>query len=310
MFEQPLGDEHHEDALAAALGVPDDAAFALGDALLRGLHAVELMYPRNLLSPRIKDDEVPNQIEHPGLLAHLRQGPIEQGTGADLFGVDVLFGLPRHEEFFVRRGGAVAQTLGVVAREEELSRGKEPLIENLLLICDELAYAVGQFDGAALQFDHADGDAVEVNHHVRTPFVTTAQGHLLGDRKIIPFRMVPVHQVHRRERLIDGGLHRHAVTEKLIRAQIGLVKGDARGVGGGFQFSQRGGNLGAGVAARLEIRGQQARFDAAVVFPFAPVPEVAIAKVVAARGVGEESDDAVLRAAFGAGVLAHRLTFQ
>ncbi len=171
---------------------------------------------------------------------------------------------------------------------------------------DAFAAALGVPDAAAF----ALGDAVEVNHHVRTAFVTTAQGHLLGDRKIIPFRMVPVHQVHCREGLIAGGLHRHAVTEKLIRAQIGLVKGDARGVGGGFQFSQRGGNLGAGVAARLEIRGEQVRFDAAVVLPFAPVPGVAIAKVVATRGVGEESDDAVLRAAFGAGGLAHRLISQ
>ena len=34
MFQKPLGEQHHEDTLAAALSVPDDAALAFADAYL------------------------------------------------------------------------------------------------------------------------------------------------------------------------------------------------------------------------------------------------------------------------------------
>ena len=52
VLQQPLGEQHHEDALAAALRVPDDAALAFADALLRRLHARELMRARHLLVRR------------------------------------------------------------------------------------------------------------------------------------------------------------------------------------------------------------------------------------------------------------------
>ena len=81
VLQQPLGDQHHQDALAAALGVPDDAALALGDALLRGLHAEELVRPRHLLLAGVEDDEVADQVEQPRLVAQLRQRPVEQRPG-------------------------------------------------------------------------------------------------------------------------------------------------------------------------------------------------------------------------------------
>ena len=42
-----------------------------------------------------------------------------------------------------------------------------------------------------------------------------------------------------------------------------------------------------------------------VVFPLAPVAEIAVAEVVGPRRVGEQRDDAVLRPALGAGLLRH-----
>ena len=82
VLQQPLGDQHHHDALAAALGVPDDAALALGDALLRRLHAEELVRPRHLLVAGVEDDEVPDQVEQPRLVAQLGQRPVEQRSGS------------------------------------------------------------------------------------------------------------------------------------------------------------------------------------------------------------------------------------
>src|SRR5262245_50836148 len=115
MLEQPLGDEHHQDALAAALGVPDDAALALRNAFLRRLHAKKLVRPWHLLLTGVKDHEVADQVEEPRFVTELRQRPIEQRSrlwsrrGGRRFGWGFI--LPLHEELLGRAGGAVAQTL-------------------------------------------------------------------------------------------------------------------------------------------------------------------------------------------------------
>ena len=84
VFQQPLGEQHHEDALAAALRVPDDAALALADAFLRRLHARELMRARHFLGAAVEDDEVADEVEQAGLFAHLGQRPVQQRAGASV----------------------------------------------------------------------------------------------------------------------------------------------------------------------------------------------------------------------------------
>ena len=76
-FEDPFGQQHHKDALARPLGVPDDAALALGQPLLRQLHADELVLPGHFLDARVEDHEVPDQVEQPFLAQHLPDGPVE-----------------------------------------------------------------------------------------------------------------------------------------------------------------------------------------------------------------------------------------
>ena len=63
MLQQPLCQQHHEDALAAALRMPDNAALGLADALLRRLDAHELMRARYFLGAPVKDGEVADQVE-------------------------------------------------------------------------------------------------------------------------------------------------------------------------------------------------------------------------------------------------------
>ena len=77
MLQQPLGNQHHENALAAALRVPDDTAFAFHYSILRSLHAEVLMHPGHLLSACVEEDEVTHQIEQARLLAHLGQRAVE-----------------------------------------------------------------------------------------------------------------------------------------------------------------------------------------------------------------------------------------
>ena len=69
MLQQPLGEQNHENAFAGALGVPDDAALALLDALLGSLYTGELVLAWNFLAAVVEEDEVPDQVEQPRLLA-------------------------------------------------------------------------------------------------------------------------------------------------------------------------------------------------------------------------------------------------
>jgi len=306
VLQQPLGDQHHDDALAAALGVPDDAAFAPGDALLCGLHAEELVRPRHLLLAGVEDDDVADQVEQPGLVAELRQRPVKQRSllRASASPREILV-LPLHEELFRRAGGAVAQSLRVAARQYELHGAEEALVEDLFLIGDKLPYTVSQFHGAAFELHHRDGEAVNVEHEVRLALVAALQRHLVSQREIVLLRVLPVDQVHRLMCLACGNLHRHAVAQELIGAQVGLVERDAGRVGGSIELLQRGGDVGGRVAARGEIAAEERRLDAAVVIPLVPFAEVAVAEVAGSRRVGKQGDDAVLRFALGAGLLRH-----
>ena len=55
----------------------------LRDALLRRLHAGELVRARHLLLAGVEDDEVADQVEQPRLVAQLRQRPVEQRAGGE-----------------------------------------------------------------------------------------------------------------------------------------------------------------------------------------------------------------------------------
>jgi hypothetical protein len=58
VFEYPLGQEHHGDAFAAALGVPDDAAFTVLDVGLGGFDAEVLVDAGELFDAAVEEDEV------------------------------------------------------------------------------------------------------------------------------------------------------------------------------------------------------------------------------------------------------------
>src|SRR5581483_2677219 len=116
--------------------------------------------------------------------------PVQQRTG-DKWGAGDSVRLPLDEMLLLRGDGAVAQALRAVAGEYELHRAEELLVENLLLVGDQLAHAVGDLDRAAFELDHRDGDAVEVEHDVRSAFMPAAQRHLLGEGEVVPPRIGP-----------------------------------------------------------------------------------------------------------------------
>src|SRR5439155_18584574 len=97
----------------------------------------------------------------------------------------------------------------------------------------------------------------------------------------------------------------HAVAQKLVRAEVGLVERDASRVGGGLQPLQGGGDVGGGIAAGRQVVAEDRSLDGAVVLPLVPLTEVAVAEAVRTRWVGEQGDDATLRLALGPGFLRH-----
>ena len=65
VLQDPLGEQHHHDALAAALRVPDDAALLLAHVRLRRLDAEILVRPRQLLHAAVEEHEVVHQLDQP-----------------------------------------------------------------------------------------------------------------------------------------------------------------------------------------------------------------------------------------------------
>ena len=178
VLQNPFGKEHHHDAFAAALGVPDDAALIGVDALLRRLDAEILMHTRELLHAAIEKNEIVQQLDETLLAAHLEKILVELEAC-----VVRLVLLPLEEILLGRSDRPIAQTFGIVARENDLYRAKEPPIELRLLIREQLPNAVAYGDVTVLEFDDRRRDAVDEENEVGSPLVVAAQKSLPRQRQ-------------------------------------------------------------------------------------------------------------------------------
>ena len=246
------------------------------------------MHSRQLLHPAIEEHEVVHQFEQPLLGAHLEQVLVELEAAVVCF---VLF--PLEEILFLRLDRAVLQSLGIVPGEEELHRAEEPLVEFRALVREALANAVADGNTAVLQFDYTDGDAIEIEHEVRTPLVLASQRDLLGDREIVFPWLVPIHQVDRFRHLPRFGFHVHAVSQQAIHRLVVVIQAAVGIAGFGGQPVECPTDLRRAVAALGQIGRQQSDVDVAVVRPVGPIAEIAIAEFIA-----EQADDPLLRRAF------------
>ena len=137
VLQDPPSQQYHDDALATALGVPDDAALATLDMLLRGFDAEILVHARQLLHAAVEQHKVVHQLDQPILAAHLEQVLVQLEAA-----VVRLVLLPRQEILLLCPDGTVAQSLGVIAGADELHGAKEPFVELGPLVGDALADAV------------------------------------------------------------------------------------------------------------------------------------------------------------------------
>ena len=146
VLANPLGQPHHRQRLARALGVPDDAALALGDPLLRGLDAEVLVVAAGLLDAGVEDHEVVDRSPAAGPCEHSwvsarSSGFVDRRTAS----------LPRQPVLLRRVDDRVAQALDIVAGHDELHRREERPDELRLLVADRLPDALRHRDLGALQ---------------------------------------------------------------------------------------------------------------------------------------------------------------
>ena len=160
-----------------------------------------------------------HQFDQPLLLADLEQILVQLEAGVVRF----VF-LPLEEILLRRADGAVLQPLGIVAGEDELHRAEEPRVELRLLVGKVLPDAVADGDAAVFQFQHADGDAVHVQHDVGPPLVIALERHLLGDGEVVLLRLVPVDEVDGLRDLACLDLHRHAVAQQVVDGLVVAVE--------------------------------------------------------------------------------------
>ena len=158
---------------------------------------------------------------------------------------------------------------------------------------------------AALELDHGDGDAVDVQHDVGSPLMTTAQGYFLRQGEVVIDGVGPVDVVDLADWLAKRGLHISAVAQQTVGSQVGIVKSVAADLGSGLQVTQRRGDLRVGVTTPLQVSREVFRLDIAVVVAPSPFAEVVVAQAARLRFIGEQSDDTVLGCALGTGKLRH-----
>ena len=84
------------------------------------------------------------------------------------------------------------QPFGIIACEHELYGGEESFVENFFLVGTELLDGIGDPDRMTFQFEHTDGDAVDVDDDVGATFVATAKCYLFSNRKVVLVWVVPV----------------------------------------------------------------------------------------------------------------------
>ena len=188
VLADPLGEPHHRQALAAALGMPDDAALPALDVRLRGAHPEVLVVAAGLLRAGIEDHEVVHDLQQPLRPADLVQAPQERILRRLVRGC--IF-LPVQPVLLGRLDDRVAQALGGVPGQDELHRREEGPDELLLLVVERLPDALVHRDGGALQLQHPERDAVHVEHHVRALGVLPDDRDLLGHPEVVLRRVPP-----------------------------------------------------------------------------------------------------------------------
>lgn len=220
---QEMGVEDHGQGLAAALGVPEDAALAVGGGgghrfLHRLADGEVLVIPgqnlNRLLGVAGKEDEILQNVQQPLPLEHTLVEGVKLGIGGVL--IAAVFGLPLHEA--VQAGGDGARPVG-----GQVADNADGVVDkqggDVLDVVAQLVVGVLHprvLLGGAFQLHDHQGQAVEEQNHVR------AAGAAVFDVCILVYhiegvvvRVLVVHQADQGGALLPLGeiLHLYAVLE-------------------------------------------------------------------------------------------------
>jgi len=196
----------------------------------------------------------------------------------------------------------VAQALGLVPGEQQLDRGKERLDELRFLIVEVLSDAFADGYSRALQLQHRDGDAVQVEDEVGPLGVLAQDRHFFRDGEVVLLRVRPIDEPHCFGLRSGSRRDFHSVAEAAVHFPVRVVERLASSGGGGLpEVEQRSlDDLGLYLTTR-EPPAKGALFDIAVAVALLPV-----AQDFVAQGVLEELDYSTLGAEFGFADRTHR----
>ena len=235
---QQMGVEHHRQRLAAALGMPEHAALAVGaGGLPRPLHrlahreilVIARQYLGRLLAVPRKEDEVLQNVQQPLFLEHPLVKGLELHHGGVL-GLVGAFPLPLHEAVQPRGdgaghiGGQVADDADGIVIEQ---RG------DVLHVVADLPvgiFGAGPLLGGAFQLHQHERQPVDEQDHIRAAGVAVFhEGILVHHQKLVVLRPVIVHQPHDPRPLFPALdiLHRDAVLQPVHKDPVFLQKAAA-----------------------------------------------------------------------------------
>src|SRR3989442_1060990 len=139
VLANPFSEPYHDQTLAAALRMPDDAALAPLHARLSGADSRVLIVTAGLLDAGVEDDEVVHELEQALLVAELTEFPQQRIVTGARMGFAFL---PPQPVFLRRFDYAVSESFRVVARHHKLDGRVERPDERFLLAVEALADAL------------------------------------------------------------------------------------------------------------------------------------------------------------------------
>ena len=180
---------------------------------------------------------------------------------------------------------AVTQTLGVIACHDPLHCGKEMLDEDLLLVVEILADALGHRDGGTLQFQDGERYAIDIKHYIRALgmglVASGRNSHLLGYGEMVVLWFFPIDEPDIHRVLARARLHFHGIAQHVINSAIAVVDTFAGVSRRLFEKVERPLNQLLIVTLLVAKKGSQIfLFNVAVAFAVGPVAEVVIVELL------------------------------
>lgn len=159
------------------------------------------------------------------------------------------------------------------------------LDEDLLLVVEVLADALGYGNRRAFQLQHTERNAVDVEHYVRALGVglgiAARDGHFLCDGEVVPLRVLPVDEPNVLSIVARTGLYLHGVAQHVVHGAVTVVEtlaGVARRLAEDVKCPRDERLV---VALLVSQEGsQQLLFDVAVALALGPVAEIVVAELL------------------------------